>query len=366
MRLVLILAVTLLSSCLPATASQPIDYAKAENWLCRPGKADACSEVLTATAIAADGSHSQRTFKVNLDAPIDCFYVYPTVSREPGANSDMAAGPEEERAAKFQFASFGQVCRLYAPLYRQVTVAGLRSDLKGDDGRSSNELAYSDVLAAWSSYLARDNQGRGVVLIGHSQGARHLKRLVAAEIDGKPEESKLVSAILLGTDLEVPKGRAVGGDFRHTPLCETAKQIGCVVAYSSYLETEPPGANAVFGGSSRAGFVDACVNPADLTDEGTLQAELPSVGRAAEIFGTTFMENPGLLHAKCAQAAGHSYLAVSVGEGAGSEAVKAALMRTQAALPGWGLHILDVDLALGNLVELVRDESRAWSVAASR
>ena len=106
------------------------------------------------------------------------------------------------------------------------------------------------------------------------------------------------------------------------------------------------------------------MNPADLTDGGILDAEVPAVGRAAEIFGTTFMENPGLLHAKCMEAAGHSYLAISVGDGAESQIVSAALMHTQAALPGWGLHILDVNLALGNLVELVGDQAKAFAASA--
>jgi hypothetical protein len=365
MRVVLLLILTFQATSLLCVAAQPNDYTKAENWLCRPGRADACSETLTATVIAADGSRSQRTFTTNPDAPIDCFYVYPTVSGEPGANSDMTAGPEEKRAAKMQFASFGRACRLYAPIYRQVTLAGLRRDFEGDDGRSSNALAYGDVLTAWRSYLTRDNHGRGVVLFGHSQGARLLETLVAEEIDGKPEQAKLVSAILLGTDVEVPSGRAVGGAFKHIPLCESGKQMGCVVAYSSYLATAPPGADAVFGGSSHPGLMDACVNPAGFNNkDGTLQAELPAVGRVAEIFGTTFMENPGLLHSKCAEAAGHSYLAISVGEGAGSEVVKAGLMRTQARLPGWGLHILDVNLALGNLVDFVGEQAKAWAAVS--
>lgn len=364
MRNFLFLLATLAAICLPASSAVPNDYGKPENWLCRPGRTDACSGVLSATVIAADGSRSERTYKADANAPIDCFYVYPTVSREPAPNSDMTAGPEEEHAAKMQFARFGEVCRLYAPLYRQVTLAGLRSDFQGDKGASSSALAYRDVVAAWHSYLARDNHGRGVVLIGHSQGAGLLKHLVAEEIDGKPEQAKLVSAILIGTDIQAPKGRAVGGDFQHVPLCESKEQTGCDVAYSSYLASEPPGANAVFGRNAGEGSVDACVNPARLTDNDTLDAELPAVGEVARMFGTTFMENSGLLSAKCMEAAGHSYLAISVGEGAGSRAVGAALMHVQANRPGWGLHALDVNLALGNLVELVRSQAKKWTASS--
>lgn len=364
MRDFLISLAILVGVCVPLGAASANDYAKPENWLCRPDRSDACAGVLTSTIIAADGSRSERTYKPDSSAPIDCFFVYPTVSRQPTANSDMTADPEEERSAKLQFARFAQVCRPYAPLYRQVTLAGLRKDFRGDSGVSSSALAYGDVLAAWRSYVVRDNHGRGVVLIGHSQGARLLKQLIAQEIDGKSEQKKLVSAILLGTDLEVPKGRAVGDDFHHIPLCESEKETGCVVAYSSFLAEDPPGSDAIFGVDLHRGSVDACVNPAQLTDDCKLDAELPAVGEVKQMFGTTFIENPRLLSAKCVATMGHSYLAISVGQGAGSQAVDAALLREQRKLPGWGLHVLDVNLALGNLVDLVGVQAKEWTVSS--
>lgn len=344
------------------------DYNNPTNWLCRPGKTDACSGVLTATVIEAGGGRSERTYRPDPEAPIDCFYVYPTVSREPAGNSDMTIGEEEARAAQNQFARFGSACRLYAPMYRQITLAGLRARLHGDQGVTKPEinpaLAYGDVLDAWKEYLAHDNHGRGVVLIGHSQGARILSHLIATEIDGKPEQSLLVSAILLGTDIQVPKGHVVGGTFHHIPLCQTEKQTGCVVAYSSYLATPPPGSNARFG-ISRDGSVDACVNPGVLTDDGSLSAELPAVGDVKRIFGTTFIENPGMFSAKCVTTQDRSYLAVSIGEGAGSTRVTQDLTAMQESLPGWGLHILDVNLALGNLVEFVGVQGKKWIASQS-
>jgi hypothetical protein len=334
--------------------AQKNDYSDANNWLCRPGRADACSGVLTATVIQADGSRSERTYKPDPNAPVDCFYVYPTVSRERTGNSDMALGDEEEHAAQNQFARFGEACRTYAPLYRQITLAGLRGQ-----AHINPALAYGDVLDAWKSYLRHDNDGRGVVLIGHSQGARILKHLIATEIDGKPEQAKLVSAILLGTDIEVPKGRMVGDTFRNIALCERKEQTGCVIAYSSFLSTMPPDANAEFG-ISHGNAVYACVNPGNLTDEGKLEAELPAVGDVKQMFGTTFVENPGMFSAKCVEEGNRSYLAISIGEGAGSRRVEEHFMAIQQSLPGWGLHILDVNLALGNLVDLVREQGKEW------
>ena len=85
------------------------------------------------------------------------------------------------------------------------------------------KLPYEDVRAAWRHYLAHDNGGRGVVLIGHSQGARILARLIAHEIEGKPEQRLLAGALILGFDVEVPEGKDVGGTFKTIPLCRSAR-----------------------------------------------------------------------------------------------------------------------------------------------
>ena len=160
--------------------------------------------------------------------PIDCFYVYPTVSRDPGLNSDMNAGPEENGATMVQFARFASVCRPFAPIYRQGTLASIGAFLRGSDPAPVANLAYADVLAAWRHYLRHRNNGRPFVLIGHSQGTIHLVRLLAEEIEGRPEAARMLSALLIGYNVEVPEGRVTGGSFRTTPLCTRAGQTGCV------------------------------------------------------------------------------------------------------------------------------------------
>jgi hypothetical protein len=336
------------------------DYADPSSWLCRPGRADVCAERLTSTIVSsADGARTRKTYAPDPAAPIDCFYVYPTVSQEPSGNADMTAAAEEQHAAAEQFARFSAVCRPYAPLYRQTTVAGLRGEAKTD-----SDLAYADVLAAWRAYLARDNQGRGVVLIGHSQGAYHLGRLIADEIDGRPAGRLLVSAILAGANIQVPDGKDLGGSFQHVPLCHEDGQTGCAIAYSTYLAQDPPGANGRFGGGARPGFSSACVNPAQLLGHATLDAELPTRGDVAAALGTPLVENPGLIAAACTTLAGHTFLAVSVkSQGVGAITLGRALNDLDARTPGWGLHPLDVNLALGDLVAIVGRQGAAWSAA---
>ncbi len=272
------------------------DYSVPSHWLCWPGRSDVCSVPLTSTVIAPQsGEMSKRTYIPDPTAPIDCFYVYPTVSDEQTPNADLTLGPQEQRVATEQFARFGAKCRTFAPLYRQTTVAAMDGQAPGAD----YQLPYRDVLAAWHLYLARENRGRGVVLIGHSQGAKLLAWLMAEEIDGKSIQRQLVSAILAGADIQVPIGRDVGGTFRHLPLCRKADQVGCVIAYSSYLATHPPGADAVFGAAADPASTVACVNPGSLTAGGILDAELPTRGDVAKVLGTVFVENPGLLSGAC-------------------------------------------------------------------
>ena len=178
---------------------KPNDYADETNWLCRPGrKGDACDVDLSTTVVAADGSLTRETFTANPKAPIDCFYVYPTVSTDTGINSDMTADPAEKNVIHQQFARFGSKCRTFAPMYRQLTLAGLRQRLSGGPIAFDKGVWYDDVRDAWRSYLQRDNQGRGFVLVGHSQGAYILSELLKQEIDGKPIQKQLVGAYILG------------------------------------------------------------------------------------------------------------------------------------------------------------------------
>ena len=205
--------------------------------------------------------------------------MYPTVSRDPWGNSDMNPGKEEKRVIMLQFARFAADCRVYAPLYRQVTMTALRAYIAGKPIPADDKLAYDDVADAWKYYLEHDNQGRGFVLIGHSQGSGILTKLIHNEIDGKPIQARLVSAILTGTNLKVPKGKDVGGDFAHIPLCHASTQIHCAIAYASFRSTIPPPAHSFFGKVDDEKMSAACTNPAALGGgSGELHSYFASAG----------------------------------------------------------------------------------------
>ncbi|HYD36450.1 MAG TPA: DUF3089 domain-containing protein, partial [Allosphingosinicella sp.] len=159
-----------LSAQMPDAAPASVDYSSDASWLCLPGRDDACGRPLPTAALNPNGFGSVGQVRPDPDAPIDCFYVYPTVSRDPGLNSDLTPGVEEAATATVQFARFASVCWPFAPLYRQLTLAAIPRALAGDPLSGPGELAYGDVRSAWRHYLQHHNGGRPFVLIGHSQG----------------------------------------------------------------------------------------------------------------------------------------------------------------------------------------------------
>jgi hypothetical protein len=360
----------------PAAASKN-DYSDGKNWLCRPGRQDACAVDLNATVVAADGKLKQEKWSANPKAPVDCFYVYPTVSSDPTPNSDMNAGPEELSVIRAQAARFGSECRVFAPLYRQITLTALRSAIAGRPMTADRMLTYNDVVDAWKHYLANDNQGRGVVLIGHSQGSGVLTQLIRNEIDGKPDQERIISALLLGTNVAVPKGKDVGGAFQHMPLCRSASQTGCVIAYVSFRADVPPPATSRFGRAQGQDMVAACTNPAALGGgSGELHSYLSSAGRGlgssadpkpwvtpAQPISTPFVTVPGLLTAECVSNEKGSYLAVTVkGNPADprTDNIVGDVVVNGNVQADWGLHLIDAHLAMGNLIEIVHQQSKAY------
>ena len=354
-------------------AAEKIDYSDAKNWLCLPGHHDSCAVDLTTTVVAANGKTKVEKWKANPKAGIDCFYVYPTVSLDTTPNSDMNAGPEEHSVVLAQFARFGSQCRTFAPLYRQVTLTALRAGMAGKPIAVDRALGYNDVVNAWNYYLEHDNHGRGVVLIGHSQGSGVLTQLIKNEIDGKPIEKQIVSAILMGTSLAVPKSQDVGGTFKHVPLCHSATQIGCVIVYASFRSTVPPPANSLFGHVPGENMMAACTNPANLSGgSGELhsyfsnraRAEGAAAAWATDVKITTpFVSTPGLVTSQCVNNEKGSYLEITV-HGDPSDPrvddIAGDVIANGQVQANWGLHLIDANLAMGNLIDIVNHESKAY------
>jgi len=347
----------------PATAAARTTAVTASKtvWLCRPGQAhDPCTSDLSSTTVTADGSSETVATSPAAASKFDCFYVYPTVSGQTTANANLEVQLVETVTAEEQASRFSQVCRVWAPMYRQRTVVSLFKNQPGAD-----QVAYQSLLSGWRDYLAHDNDGRRIVFIGHSQGAAMLIRLLQNEIDPNPRLRKLmVSAILLGGNVTVPIGKNIGGSFRHLPLCAAATETGCVIAYSSF-GTAPPadthfgrpgtGVSDLSGQTASAGLQVACVNPVTFsTAPGALlpyffsnNDPVPGVH-----VGTPWVSFPGLYAARCETIGGATTLQVTpTGIPGDPRPLVAATLG-----PTWGYHLYDVNLALGNLVADVATE----------
>jgi len=350
-----------------SSATDNLDvYSNPDVWLCRPGHNDLCNAPIEITQISSDNTQYISVRKPMVKARIDCFYIYPTVSSAPTGNSGLVPTQDEQRVIISQFALFASVCRPFAPMYRQVTIAGLESIFGKRLIPVDPELAYADVLAAWRHYLREDNAGRGVVLIGHSQGAHLLARLIAEEIDGQPSQSRLLAAIIPGFNVEVPSGAYVGGTFKHIPLCQNNVQRGCILSYVSFRAETPPPPGSRFGRTNHSGMKVACTDPTQLTGTNVDMA-LPTSIMKMDIDGqwsslhnaikTEFFSVPGMVTLQCKDDSHGSYLAVTM-------TARDPLDQRPQYLPGdlivrghllydWGLHLIDLNLAMGNLLSFV-------------
>jgi hypothetical protein len=337
-------------------------------WLCKPGQADdPCTAKLASTSVTASGATSVAAAAPDTASKFDCFYVYPTVSTEPRDNANLKVQPAEIGAAVAQASRFSQVCRVYAPMYAQRTEESLAKGLGGDP--TADQVAYESILSGWKDYLTHYNHGRPVIFIGHSQGAAMLIRLLQSQIDPSARLRKLmVSAIILGGNVTVPVGKTVGGSFTHIPTCGSARQTGCVIAYSSFGSEPPPtsnfgrpgqGVSLQSGQTATTGMQVVCVNPVNFSKAaGALQPFFPSP--SAKVPGVTvttpWVAFPGLYSAQCESTGGATWLQVS------STGIKGDPRPTVTAVlgPTWGYHLDDVNLSLGNLVHDVAQEEAAY------
>jgi hypothetical protein len=324
-------------------------------WLCSPqSKKDPCDYSLKATVIQPDGARSTQTAKAARHPKVDCFYVYPTVSDQKTPNATLAKDPEIKAIATYQASRFQQDCRVWAPMYRQVTLQGISNP--SAVSASASALAYRSAKAAFTDYIKHDNHGRGFVLIGHSQGSFVHKQLIGDVIDKKASlRRRMVSALLLG-------GNVTNKEFKHVKPCVKAGQTGCVVAWSMFHD--PPPSNALFGRTTAPGQHVVCTSPSKLGSSSKLLPYAPTlpfpgtIGVGLAIFepnrptdvSTPWYEEPGVLTGSCATTAdGASYLKID-----GSVLPNAVPDAT------WGLHLGDVNLALGNLTTIAKKQIAAY------
>lgn len=358
-----------LAAAQPAAAPAP-DYASGKDWLCLPDRRDVCSMSVTAHRLTRDGWDGTETSSPNKQAPIDCFYVYPTISRDSGMNADLNPGNGEEKyVAQYQFARFSSVCRPFAPVYRQMTMSSIALALTGADMTGYGELAFEDVRAAFRDYMANRNEGRPFVLIGHSQGSIMLEQLVREEIEGSRAHDLMLRAILPGWNIMVPEGETVGGSFRETPVCTAPTQTGCVMSWATYGAGQAPPTTALFGYSAVPGMQPVCTLPDGSgldgwrNMDGFFIANSKYPVKGGPIRWSRRGAPPGqyavgedFAQARCVRNGPRAYLEVRLPRDARDTRtgrIGGDVGMSGIFLPGWGKHLLDLQIAQDDLIALV-------------
>jgi hypothetical protein len=270
--------------------------------------------------------------------------VYPTISRDDTPYSDWEASPEEEGyVVLHQAARLASTCRVFAPIYRQRTLTALLASRGGSDPPGGQEGdPFADVLDAFRTYMAQDNDGRGFVLVGHSRGARMLSELIRTEIDPHEDvRERLVAAYLPGAAVARPRGRGRRRRFperaavhraRRDRLCADVGDVPVDCAAAAQLVLRP----AHFPADASASILS------------TLGVAGGSGGwlRGTDIT-TPFVTLPGLVLGKCASQGAFNYLSVTVN--ADPSDPRADDIGGDLT-PEWGLHLIDVSIVMGDIV----------------
>jgi hypothetical protein len=346
----------------PFTGYQSTHYRDQAAWLCLPGREDACAASLESTELLPDGS---RTVVRDVDAPqrdkVDCFYIYPTVdlSLRPGNHQSFTDTGPMARSTFAQVARFRTVCRLFVPLYRQITLGTYLRD--AETRESYLKVAESDVADAFVHYMGQWNGGRKIVILGHSQGAEMATRLLKRFFDEDPlMRDRLLLALPIGGHLDVPKGEAVGGTFAHIPACTKKGETGCVVGFRSFF------ANQSVDGSwdpATPGDESVCVNPAEL-DTGAPRSFSRTFFPSGDdvkryLHGVDGVTTRSIMlrdfyRGQCVKGPnGFRYLAISVAPREGDVRESPVDVGARALRGKLGTHILDFQFPQGDLIDLV-------------
>lgn len=200
------------------------DYANLDYWAAHPWKKDPSDSV------------PQPLISEKRDSVADVFFVHPTTftrkkdfdQANANIDDDYINAKTDYSTILLQASAFNQSSRVFAPRYRQAHIGNFYSE---DTMASAKALAlaYQDVRAAFSYYLKHYNNGRPIVIASHSQGALLSIRLLEEFFNGKPLQSKLVVAYIVGWPLEKTTLSSI-------PACSTPNQTGCVCSWRTFKE----------------------------------------------------------------------------------------------------------------------------------
>jgi hypothetical protein len=265
------------------------------------------------------------------------FFVHPTSFIDRSAwnspENDAKAATDARTYIAGEANVFAGLGPLWAPRYRQATFGAFLTDKP--EAEQAFDAAYRDVAAAFEAFLVAYPEGP-IILAGHSQGSRHLMRLLAERIAGRPVARRIVAAYLAGWPISVTADLPVLG----LPACTAPAQARCVLSWQSFAQPADTGAvrrsydagKGVTGRPKRATAM-LCVNPLTGTTGNIAATGNIGMARRDPAGRQTFMQ-PGV-GARCDR---QGFLILDAAPALGPF-----------VLPGNNYHIYDYALFWGNI-----------------
>jgi len=241
--LILLSFLILISGGIFAQIPPPPNYSDLQFWAASPHKADVSDQV---PAFLKDEKRETLA---------DVFFIHPTIYDNDADTASWNAWLSDEKVNTetdnttilLQASVFNGSCRVFAPRYRQANMEAFYA-VGTPRATEAFDLAYGDVKTAFQYYLKNENNGRPIVIAGHSQGALHAIRLLKEFFDGTPLQKQLVCAYM-------PGYRIKNEEFKSIQVGNNPAQTGCFVSWRSYLKGEMPKKLEAEKGNS------VCVNP---------------------------------------------------------------------------------------------------------
>ncbi len=310
-------------------------YSESANWLCRPDVTDdPCDIDLDATLVTADGTQTVEPFEAAVDPPVDCIYVYPTISTDQSVNSDRVPDDAEIGIVANQAARFQTVCDLYVPMYRQITLSamfdsidaadsGESTNVYDDDSRTAPETSPTPTSSklsctTWRSTTTGDPSCSSVT---HRERVSSADSLQRRSIPNETLRNQLVSAMLIGTSVTIDSQE---DDFSNIVPCTSSDGHllrGLLRQLLRGRNRLRPTATSVHPATATAG--PRAQIRADLSNSGP--APLNSYFEAGHAEGAPEVSTPwihyeGLLTGECVADRGFDWLEVTNTAGTGSAA----------------------------------------------
>ncbi|HEX8326429.1 MAG TPA: DUF3089 domain-containing protein [Hymenobacter sp.] len=164
-------------------------------------------------------------------AAADVFFIHPTTYYwRQGWNANLSSSKlnryTDRSAIRHQATVFNAAGRIYAPRYRQATLYSF-FDEQTPNSQAALDFAYADVKVAFQYYLAHYNQGRPIIIAGHSQGTHHATRLLHDLFENNPKlRRQLVAAYLIGYKVKP-------NEYQTIRPCADSLETGCFVTYNA-------------------------------------------------------------------------------------------------------------------------------------